>query len=168
MKKGVIITLALAVVLIASCASGGAPKDPVSYRVYAADATLESPNGNLQIETGGDQPNVGYWGELDDVVSWEITVEYSCDYEVFVNYSLALTFTGSTVEVRIGDQIIEWLAENTADDWSTFVNKSLGTVTLEAGTYPLVMQATVPCEGDQYDQHFVANVRKVTLTTVSK
>ena len=168
MKKGVIIGLVLAVALFASCATGGAPKEPVSYKVYAADATLESPNGNLQIETGGAQPNVGYWGQLDDVVSWEITVEYSCDYEVFINYSLAETFTGSVVEVRIGDQVLEWTAESTAEDWSNFINKSIGTVTLEAGTYPLVMQAIVPCEGDQYDQHFVANVRKVTLTTVSK
>lgn len=93
MKNGVIITLVLAVALIASCATGGAPKDPAFYNLYAKDAALESPSGNLQIETGGAQPNVGYWGKLDDVVSWEVTVEYSCDYEIFVNYSLAEIFT---------------------------------------------------------------------------
>ncbi len=166
MKKGVIITLALAVVLIASCASGGAPADPVSYKVYAADATLETPNGNLQIETGGDAPNVGYWEKLNDVVTWEITVEYSCDYNVTVNYALSDTFTGSVVEVRIGDQVLRWQTAGTGD-WSNYTTKDLGNVTLKAGTYPVVMQVVTQCEGDQYDQHYVANVRKITLTTVS-
>ena len=166
MKKGLIITLILAIALIAGCATGGAPKDPVFYNLYAKEAKLTSPHGNLQIETGGAQPNVGYWGKLDDVVTWEVTVEYSCNYEVFVNYSLAEVFTGSVVEVKIGDQVITWDVKSTAEDWSNFVTKSLGIVKLDAGTYPVTMQATVACEGDQYDNHFVANIRKVTLTTV--
>ncbi len=166
MKKKVIITLIVAVALLFGCATGGAPKDPVSYKLYAADAKLDTPNGNMNLGTSGDTPTIGYWEKLDDVISWEITVEYSCDYNVKTNYSLDPQFDGSVVEVRIGDQVITWTVKTT-DAWGNYTTKDLGNVTLAAGTYPVVMQCVQSCEGDSYNQHYIANITKVTLTTVS-
>lgn len=168
MKNAFKFGLLILVLTAAGCATGGAPKEPVSYKLNASDAVLTSPNGNLQLETGGDAPNIGWWEKLDDVVSWEVTVEYSCDYTVTVNYSLADTWTGSVVEITVGDQAVQWKTKGTGEgSWSNYTNTEIGTVSLEAGTYPVVMKVIENCEGDNYGQTFVANVRKLTLTTVS-
>ncbi len=168
MNNAVKIALVLFVVIAAGCATGGAPKEPVSYKLNASDAVLASPNGNLQLETGGDAANIGWWEKLDDEASWEVTVEYSCDYSVSVNYSLADTWTGSVVEITIGDQTVQWITKGTGEGtWSNYTTAEIGTVSLDAGTYPVIMKVIKNCEPDSYGQTFVANVRKLTLTTVS-
>jgi hypothetical protein len=159
MKRIIGAALIIAALLLAGCAStGGAPREPVTYRLRAEDAVLTT-NDTLVLETSYDgPPNVGWWSFVTDQISWDLEVEYSCDYVVLLNVACDPEFPGSTVAINVAGQTLEAQIPDTGD-WANYTLLEAGVVTLEAGTYTVLVNATdVPTR-------FVCNLRDVRLTT---
>ena len=165
MKKGLLFAIVMVIMaaMVMSCASGGGSSDsgaaaaaggaPIKLKAFKAKLVSGGGEG-IRMEDGG---NVGYWGHLDDKVQWTADIPEEGDYVVSVQYSVAESFANATVNVTVGDTVLEWKVLSTST-WSNYKNVDLGEVHLAAGSVPVEMQATAIAN------RFIANVKYLLLT----
>jgi len=147
MKKNLILMLIL-MVLVA------APMFADDIMLMAPYATLVT-NGALVLENGN--TNIGWWESLDDQIIWTADIPRRGNYTVKVVYSVAEEFAGSTVNVTVGGETMEWKLESTGD-WSNYTTAEVGSVRLSKGSVEVKLQAI------DIPDRFVGNVQVVLLT----
>lgn len=145
----------LVAIALSSCAT--APPEPVEIRLSAASATLTTSEA-LVLEENDGIPNVGWWQNTDDLISWELEVPYSGDYLIAMQASCDPEFPGSTVVVTVGDQSLELTVRDTGD-WLNYSTMEFGVLSLDKGTYTLSLQAS------NVVNRFVGNVRRVSVVS---
>jgi alpha-L-fucosidase len=123
-----------------------------------ADITGEA----AQLEMRGGQPNIGYWTNAKDTVSWTVAVPVAGDYAVELEYACDAGSYGSTVAVSIAgeDQSVSGTVESTGG-WDAFRALHLpGTLHLPAGKSEVRVSAVSMPRGA------VMNLRRVTLAPI--
>ncbi|CEK14413.1 alpha-L-fucosidase [Chthonomonas calidirosea] len=114
----------------------------------ATDADIHGEHA--QLETKGGQPNIGYWTDVHDTVSWLLKVPQSGDYEVRLIYACEPASAGSTFQVVVASKDApesRLSGEVTATGgWDDFRSMALeGHLHLQAGVVTLkVIPITMP------------------------
>jgi hypothetical protein len=90
--------------------------------------------GGAQVEEKGGQPNVGYWTNSRDWVSWQFKLEKGGRFDVMA--TIATPAESSKFEVAVGEQKLSAQVSKTGD-YETFKTVKLGDVRLEKGTHEL-------------------------------
>ncbi|MBN1647255.1 MAG: hypothetical protein JW874_04410 [Spirochaetales bacterium] len=158
MKRKLTYIFALAALVLAGCAGGGSPKEAATLKLEAANAALKT-DGNLIVgDTSTGQKVVAWWEKTSDEVSWDLAVENGGDYAVSVKIACDPQFPGSVVEVKIGDQSLEFTVPDTGA-WEQFKVMDIGTVKLKKGTYPVLVKAK------SVKNRFVCNLMYVNLVS---
>jgi len=110
----------------------------------AADGTMVLPapaaeihGSTAQVESKGGQPNIGYWTNARDWVSWQFKLEKDGRFDVMA--TAATLAEGSKFEVAVGEQKFTAQAAKTGD-YSVFQTTKLGEVRLEKGTHELTIK----------------------------
>jgi alpha-L-fucosidase len=123
----------------------------------AADADLKG--GHLQVEDVGGSPNVGYWTDPKDEVSWTVEVPKDGAYAVEIEYACEPGSAGSTFRVH-ADGAAEGV-EGTVPDtgsWANFRTDSLsGALRLTAGRHVITLTPLAMPHGA------VMNLRRLML-----
>lgn len=107
----------------------------------AADGTMTLPapaaeihGGGVQVEDKGGQPNLGYWTNARDWVSWQFKLEKGGRFEVMA--TIATPADNSQFELAAGEQKLAAQAPKTGG-YETFKTVKLGEVQLEKGNHEL-------------------------------
>jgi alpha-L-fucosidase len=114
----------------------------------AADADIHGEHA--QLESKGGQPNIGYWTDVHDTVSWRLAVPQSGDYKVRLIYACEPASEGSTFQVVAASKDAPESRLNgvvtATNGWDDFRSMELdGSLHLEAGTVTLrVIPVTMP------------------------
>jgi len=113
------------------------PQADGSYTLAAADANLQ---GALQVETKSDTtPNIGYWLNPKDTVSWTLEAPKAGAYTVTLDYACPDDSAGTTFTVGL-DGVpggVDGVVGPTGD-WGTFKEETLtGTLNIPAGKQTL-------------------------------
>jgi alpha-L-fucosidase len=129
-----------------------------SVSLPAEEAVIHGKTARCQ---GGDgRQNIGYWTDKNDWVSWDFQVKTPGTFNVEVVLACIPDDAGSDYAVTVADQTLEGKVESTGD-WSKFVTRTLGTVTLsDAGRCRLSVKPTAMPHGA------VMNLESVTLKPV--
>ena len=94
----------------------------------ATDATI---HGNSpQYEAGGGKDQIGYWGDPQDFVSWEIKLTKPGTSAVSITYSCNPGAEGSEFLVEVSAQNLIGRSKPTGS-WAEHLTESLGQVTLD-------------------------------------
>jgi alpha-L-fucosidase len=125
-----------------------------------ADGTMVLPaslaeihGSTAQIESKVGQPNIGFWTNARDWVSWQFKLEKGGRFEVVA--TVATPAESSRFEVTIGEQKLTAQAAKTGS-YETFETVKLGEVRLEKGTHELSVK---PAQG----QWQPINLRSIVL-----
>jgi len=108
-----------------------------------------------RIENRG--PNVGYWTNPNDWVSWQVRVRDGGTYEVTLSYACEDGYGGAEYAVRAGDHQLRGTIEATGG-WDKFVTVSLGLLELKPGKQ---MVKVVPV---RLPHGVVMNLKEIVLT----
>jgi hypothetical protein len=121
----------------------------------AADGTLallattcEVHATNAKLEKKGDRPyNIGYWTNVKDHVTWDVTVERGGQYSVDLEYSLAANCAGSEISIEFGEQGKAGAQAipvklPAGKDFLDFRTINIGTVTLAPGAMTVALRPT--------------------------
>lgn len=96
--------------------------------LLAEDAELVG--SQLQLETRGGKPNIGYLSDPGDHVRWSAQFNRPGEFEVELNYSCDPTSDGNEFVVDIAGQKLRGKVTATRD-WEDFITVKLGSVRLE-------------------------------------
>jgi alpha-L-fucosidase len=128
-----------------------------SFTLKAEDADLHG--SGAQVETKDNIPNIGFWTNQNDTVSWDVDVPKEGDYTVEIEYACPPESAGSTYRVRAGNAT-EGVMGTIGDtgDWAKFRVEALsGTLHLPAGRQTVhVVPISMP-------HGAVMNLRHITL-----
>lgn len=114
----------------------------VGFRLRAADARIHG--SSPRYEKGGGKDDIGYWGNPEDFVSWELRLEEPGELEVLLTYSCATGCGGSAFEVLVGGEHLTGRTQETGA-WNRFSTHALGCVTLDAaGQCTVEVRPVVP------------------------
>jgi alpha-L-fucosidase len=90
-----------------------------------------------QYEEGGGKDQIGYWGEPQDFVSWDLKLTKPGTFAVSVTYSCNPGAEGSEFLVEVDAQKLIGRSKPTGS-WAEYTTESLGQVTLgQPGTITL-------------------------------
>ncbi|MCU0914808.1 MAG: carbohydrate-binding protein [Planctomycetes bacterium] len=106
-----------------------------------------------RVESKGRQPNIGYWTNAQDWISWKFKLDKGGRFEIVA--TVATPAERSRFEVAVGGQKLAGQLEKTGD-YETFRTVKLGVVTLEPGTHELSLK---PVSG----QWQALNLRSIVL-----
>ena len=139
------------------------PQGDGAYNLSAADCTLDGTSHQVE-ETGG-VPNIGYWTNPKDVVTWTIAVPKPGEYAVSLEYaapssSASATYTVSTDAPGNPSELTSTV--ETTGAYNVFKTVSMsGKITLTSGkTTVRVAPAAMP-------QSTFMNLRRVILTPIA-
>ena len=107
----------------------------------------------VQIESKGGQPNIGYWTNARDWVSWQFKLDKGGRFDVMA--TIATPAESSRFEVAVGSQKLTAQVTKTGS-YEAFQTVKLGDVRLEKGAYELSVK---PVRG----QWQAINLRAVVL-----
>jgi alpha-L-fucosidase len=106
-----------------------------------ADGTIVLPaplaeihGDTAQVESKGGQPNIGYWTNARDWVSWQFKIEKGGRFDVMA--AVATPAQSSKLEVAVAGQKLAAQVEKTGD-YETFKTVKLGQAQLEKGAHEL-------------------------------
>jgi alpha-L-fucosidase len=132
--------------------------DDGCVNLLAEDATIHGWAAHCQ--PGKDRPNIGYWTNKNDWVSWDFRVKTPGKFNVEIVLSCIADDAGSDYAVTVAGQTLHATVESTGD-WNKFVARSLGTITVrDPGRYMAVVTPTTMPHGA------VMNLESVTLKPV--
>jgi alpha-L-fucosidase len=105
---------------------------PVEKQDAAGVLTLSAENATLhgsqiQVETKGGKPNIGFWDRADEWASWKARIGTPGRFHVRIN--VAAMAEGSHFVIEIGDQKLACVAPNTGA-WDAFQVLDVGDVTV--------------------------------------
>ena len=106
-----------------------------------------------QVESKGGQPNIGYWTNARDWLSWQFKLEKGGRFDVMATF--ATPAQSSKFDVAVGEQKFTAQVEKTGS-YETFKTVKLGEVRLEPGTHELSIKPV-------RDQWQAINLRSVVL-----
>ncbi len=113
--------------------------------------------GGAQVEEKGGQPNIGYWTNARDWVSWQFKLQNGGRFDVMA--TIATPAENSKFELAAGEQKLTAQAPKTGS-YETFQTVKIGEVQLDKGTHELSIK---PVRG----QWQPINVRSVVLKPAS-
>ena len=116
-------------------------------------ALTEIHGDGAQVEEKDGQPNIGYWTNARDWLSWPFKLEKGGRFEVLA--TVATSARSSKFELAVGEQKLTAQVETTGD-YETFKTVKLGEVRLEKGSYELTVKPV-------RDQWQAINLRSVVL-----
>jgi hypothetical protein len=158
MKKGIIIVAIILIAGFVSCVSTGTGGKAEPIVLHAIDAQLKT-SGNLVYEAQAGRECIGWWESPNDEISWDFEVVKGGEYKVTAVVACATSFVGSEVGITVNGETLTFIVPDTFE-WSNFVNKEVGTVTLEPGSY------TVVVKGIKLENRFFGNLQKVIFEKV--
>ncbi len=120
--------------------------------------------GALQVETKGNEENIGYWTDAKDKATWIAAVRTSGTYAVTLNYACEPGAAGTNISVRFLPKNLAiatapgtgGVVEATAG-WDDFRDMTLPPVSLPAGTWTVALSAAKMPHGA------VMNLRRLRL-----
>lgn len=147
------------------------PRPNPDYRPHppAADGSITLParharvhGTQLRYEPLPHKNTLGYWTQVDDFATWELTLTRPGTFTVEVLQGCGTGHGGSTVEVRVADQAVTFTVEDTGG-FQNFKARDVGTVTLtRPGRHTLTIQPKKKAGGA------IMDVRQVVLRPVKK
>jgi alpha-L-fucosidase len=100
--------------------------------LLASDGDVHGSNARLE-KKGQNPPNIGYWTNAKDTVTWDATLQQGGSFSVELEYSLAPNSAGSVIEIEFGkDKRIE-VPLQAGKDFLDFRTAEVGRVELPAG-----------------------------------
>jgi len=138
------------------------PIRPAAGGAFSLTAGVADIEGEAaRLEARGGRPNIGYWTNAKDTVTWTLAVPSPADYTVDVEYACDAGSTGSAFTVSVpGGASASGTVEDTGG-WEAFRTVRLpGALRLPAGTAAVRVAAASMPHGA------VMNLRRVTLTPV--
>jgi len=121
--------------------------------LQAIDAEL---HGQLQIESRGDRPNVGYWTNTDDWVQWGLRIDRPAEFEVVARIA---TEGPSRLHLQLGDRTLEAAVPNTGD-YAAFQTVTLGRIRVDQ---PAALTLAVRADKQAWSP---VNIQTITLNPV--
>jgi len=114
------------------------PAEPAVIEVHARNATIHGTKA--RYENQQDRDNIGFWGEVEEWVSWDITIERPGTYSVMVTYAHDKSGPLGEFKLSVGDATLRHRVEGTGG-WSTFVTRDTGTLEIrEAGSTTIAIK----------------------------
>ena len=93
----------------------------------------------LRYEPMPFKDTLGWWARGEDWADWSFEIPRGGSFEIELTQGCGRGSAGSRVEVRVGDQAIPWIVEETGH-FQNFVVRHLGRVTLAAGRHTLAVR----------------------------
>ncbi len=150
MRKFACIVIAVTVLLPACITTGGsATAEPTVITLESKDAQLVTQD-QLVYNEGANC--VAWWEKTTDEIKWDLPVQSAGVYDVVASVACDPQFPGSTVGVTVNGKTLTFKVTDTGG-WSSYTNVSAGKITLEPGTYPVLVKAI------EVPDRFVANLR---------
>ena len=147
------IALIVLAALVLSCAtaggSGGGQGGQTVLTLQSKDAKLTTQD---QLVYNADADCIAWWEKTTDEASWTLDVKEAGGYAVVASIACDPQFPGSTVGVTLNNKTLTFKVKDTGT-WTTFVPVDVGTITLQPGSYPVVVKAI------EVPGRFVANLR---------
>ncbi len=106
------------------------------------------------------------WFTAADLVEWEVQVDQSGEYDVYLEWSVADAEAGKPYMLKAGNQELRGKVEKTGS-WQTFKTKKIGTIKLNAGNQKLIFKPTSKFE-TVGDIGALLDFRELTLVPVKK
>lgn len=104
-------------------------------------ARIEHANGARYVE-GAKRQNIGNWGSLETVVSWQLQGIPAGRYHVLVRYSMAPPLTGGEFRVTLGDAATQGATRATSG-WTDYQESDAGSLVVPAaGNWSVTIQGT--------------------------
>jgi len=101
------------------------PAEPAVIEVHARNATVHGTKA--RYEKRNDRDNIGFWGEVEEWVSWDITIKRPGTYSVMITYAHYKSGPLGEFELSVGDATLRHRVEGTGG-WGTFVTRDAGTL----------------------------------------
>jgi alpha-L-fucosidase len=143
--------------VVDTAASAVKPAADGTLTLRAADADLKG--SQIQVESIGGVPNVGYWLDAKDEVSWTVDVPKDGAYTVEIEYACQPQSAGSTFRIHVdgAPEGVEGTVPDTGS-WDIFRTEPLtGTLQLPAGHHTVTVTPLTMPHGA------VMNLRRLTL-----
>jgi alpha-L-fucosidase len=136
-----------------------AQADDASLLLNAADAVLHGPSIKLE---GHKDPNIGFWSNLNDSVTWQAKISKPGEFAVSLNLACAPGHDGGEFTFTAGSGKLSGKTTATAG-WNDYKSMEIGRIRLEQpGTVAIEIKATKkPGLG-------LMNLRSVTLKPCTK
>ena len=156
MKKGIILSILVIIVLMSSCVSSGPAKDsPGMIILDGVDAELVTDDSMFYEDYEG-RYCVGHWKSPNDQIIWDFEVSAAGDYKVYIRVACGDGQAGSTVGVTVGGQELTFVMPDTFQ-WETWNDLDLGNMSLEAGVNTLIVQ------GKELTKTYYGNLKSVSF-----
>ena len=118
-----------------------APKQEAdgSLALLAADCDVHATNAKL--EKKGERPyNIGYWTNVKDTVSWDVTIDKPGTFSVDLEYSLGGTPPGSEISIEFGKEKSLAVKFAPGKDFLDFKTMKVGEIELPAGAMTVTVR----------------------------
>jgi hypothetical protein len=110
-----------------------------SISLLAADCDVHATNAKL--EKKGDRPyNIGYWTNVKDTVSWDVTIEKGGKFTVDLEYSLGGKPPGSEISIEFGKEKSLPVSFAPGKDFLDFKTMKVGEIELPAGAMTITVR----------------------------
>jgi len=111
------------------------------FTLHADAATIHGPTPRVEHKAGAGGPNIGYWRDPKDYVSWTLEVAEAGEFDVEITYSCTTAAAGSRFALEVGGQKLVGTSKATGGSWSVFKSFPLGRIKLaKAGKHTLAVR----------------------------
>jgi arylsulfatase A-like enzyme/lysophospholipase L1-like esterase len=93
----------------------------------------------LRYEPMPFKDTLGWWARGEDWADWSFEIPRAGSFEVELMQGCGRGSAGSRVELRVGDQVLPWIVEETGH-FQNFVVRHLGRITLAPGRHTLAVR----------------------------
>jgi len=131
----------------------------LSGSIRLESSTLADGDPDIDVAPGGKVHNIGFWGDVESIASWEVAVEPDTTYSVTLEYACLPGAEGSAFTFTLGDQVLESTIDTPTAAWQDYAALDLGAITAGAAdTVTGAIKATAIPEG-----RFLMNLRRLVL-----
>lgn len=155
MKKYVIFTIAVIIILMSSCISTGPPKEENLIILDGKDAELFT-DDSLMYEDYEGRYCVGHWKSANDQIIWDFEAGKAGNYMVYAQVACGDGQSGSTIGVKIDGQELTFVMPDTRV-WENYADVELGTITLTAGPHTVIVQ------GKEVMKTYYGNLKSISI-----
>ncbi len=130
------------------------PKQGADGRLALPATLADIHGGSAQVESKYGAPNIGFWTNARDWVSWQFQIDRPGHFDVTAE--IATPATGSKFELMVGNEKLSVEASSTGG-YDAFKTLKLGTVQIDGGAQELSIRPV-------RDQWQPINLREIVLT----